>query len=88
MWAKCSSASTSPGSRPPAPVAIEVAALLMPPEDMTFRIAAVDYDGKSTLAAYKANPPKTPDEEQAFVAEHAPRLLSGVVILQGWIASL
>ena len=64
------------------------AALVMPPENLTFRIAAVDYDGKAALAAYLEKPPKTTEEEVAFVETNTVRLLSGIDILRNWIASL
>ena len=62
--------------------------LFMSPESLTLRVASVDYDGPATMQAYLDDPPKTAEDERAFVETHAPRLLMGVTRLQRWIESL
>ena len=63
-------------------------ALAMPPANLTFRIAAVDYDGKAALSAYQASPPRTPEEEAAFIERHAAPMMNGVERIRGWIDAL
>lgn len=62
--------------------------LIMPPESLTFRVASVDYDGEKAMAAYLDEPPKTAEQERAFVEAQAPRLVLGVERLRRWIDSL
>jgi len=64
------------------------ASLLMPPDSLTFRIAAVDYDGAAALADYQADQPTTPDAEAAFAERHAAPMMGGVETLRSWINSL
>ncbi len=61
---------------------------LMPADDLSFRVAFVDYDGAAALDAYRERPPRTGDEESAFVERYAPRMVDGVARLRAWIASL
>ena len=64
------------------------ASLLMPPESLTFRIAAVDYDGAAVMKAYEQERPQGLQAERAFVAQHAAGLLSGVERLRSFLDSL
>ena len=63
-------------------------ALLMPPESLTLRIAAVGYDGAAAMKAYQADPPTNGDEEKAFAEKHAAPMLAGVETLRRWIEGL
>ena len=63
-------------------------ALIMPPESLTFRIAAVDYDGPAAMAEYQSSPPSSPEAEKAFAEKHAGPMLGGVEKLRAWIEAL
>jgi len=63
-------------------------ALVMPPESLTFRIAAVDYDGAAALAAFQSSPPPSPEAELAFAEKHAGPMLAGVEKLRAWMEAL
>ena len=60
-------------------------AVVMPPEDLSCRVAATDYDGASALAAYRAEPPLTAAEEAAFVERYGASLLRGVTRTAAWL---
>ena len=62
--------------------------LIMAPSSLTFRVASVDYDGCAAMEAYRTEPPRTEEEEIAFVDTHGPRLLLGVERLRRFIEEL
>lgn len=60
-------------------------AVMARPDDYCARIAFVDYDGKVAFDNYRANPPQTPAEEEAFVRKNAPRMVAGIDKLQQYV---
>ena len=61
---------------------------LLDSDDLSFRVAFVDYDGAAAMQRYRAAPPATADEEAAFVEATAPRMIDGVARLRAWLDSL
>jgi len=53
-------------------------ALLLPEDDFSARCSYVDYDGEEALAGWRRNPPRTLDEQRAFVDKYCPLLVDGV----------
>ncbi len=62
--------------------------LILRPNDYGARIAFVDYDGKAAFNNYLRNPPKTKEEEIAFVKENATRMIRGVRSLKAYIEDI
>ena len=63
-------------------------ALIMPPESLTFRIAAVDYDGAASMADYQSSPPASPEAEKAFAEKHTGPMFAGVETMRAWMEAL
>ncbi len=63
-------------------------ACLLSPDNLSFRIAFVDYDGDAAMQRYRAAPPATADQEAAFVGAVAPRMVEGVTRLRAWVDAL
>jgi len=55
-----------------------------PPEELTARIAYVDFDGAKALAAVETLPPHSAVDD-AFLQIHCSHLLEGVTKLCGWV---
>ena len=55
------------------------------PDDYSFRVAFVDYDGEAAMAAYRAAPPATPAEVSDFFETKAPRMAEGLGRFQAWL---
>ncbi len=53
-------------------------ALLLPEDDLSFRCSYVDYDGQQVLRSWREEPPRTPEEEDAFMRRHCPLIVDGV----------
>lgn len=56
--------------------------------DFSARIAFVDYDGGKAMENYIKNPPKTPSEKIAFVENNAPRIVSGLKMIEKFLADI
>ena len=62
--------------------------LLLRPDDYGARLAFVDYDGKAAYERYKMDPPKSPEDEIAFVRENTPDMIRGFESLRAWVDDL
>jgi len=60
----------------------------LPAEDLSFRVAFVDYDGAAAMRRYRAERPAGPVAEAQFVEAAAPRMTEGVERLSRWIEAL
>ena len=60
-------------------------AIMQPPDIFCARIAFVDYNGKAAYDYYQNNPPSTEEDETAFVAKLAPRMLKGVQAIENFL---
>ena len=56
--------------------------LVLERTDFSARIAYVDYDGAKTFQNYVDNKPKTSSERLEFVKENAPKIVSGIVMIE------
>jgi aspartate aminotransferase len=57
-----------------------------PPEELTFRLSYVDFDGAAALEACARTPEREPLGE-AFLQAHCGRVLEGVELLAEWVAA-
>lgn len=60
-------------------------ACLLDPDDFGARIAFIDYEGKETFDSYKNNLPKTKSEEEEFVKQNAPMMVSSIRAMRDWV---
>ncbi|MEJ2259716.1 MAG: aminotransferase class I/II-fold pyridoxal phosphate-dependent enzyme, partial [Nitrosopumilaceae archaeon] len=56
--------------------------LVLERNDYRARIAYVDYNGKEIYQNYKNKNPKTPSEKLAFVESNAPKVVSGIKMIE------
>jgi len=56
--------------------------LVLERNDYRARIAYVDYDGKEVFQNYKNKNPKTSSEKSAFVESNAPKIVSGIKMIE------
>jgi aspartate aminotransferase len=56
--------------------------LVLERNDYRARIAYVDYDGKKVFQNYKNKNPKTSSEKSAFVESNAPKVVSGIKMIE------
>jgi len=63
-------------------------ALLLPPEDLSFRCSYVDYDGEGALERWRRRPPGTRVEEERFVRDSCPLLVDGVSNVRRFVSQL
>ena len=56
--------------------------LVLERTDFSARIAYVDYDGAKTFQNYVENKPKTSSERLEFVKENAPKIVSGIAMIE------
>ncbi|TDJ44488.1 MAG: hypothetical protein E2O52_08265 [Gammaproteobacteria bacterium] len=56
-----------------------------PPEDLTARIALVDFDGAGAMQAV-AQLPEGADPDEAFLRRHCEAVMNGVDRLCGWLS--
>jgi len=52
--------------------------LLLPPDDLRFRVSYVDYDGEAALRAWHDAPPQSRAEKRAFFERHCPLVVEGI----------
>jgi aspartate aminotransferase len=60
----------------------------MIPEELSIRIATVDYNGERALEQYRENPQKARDQPDMFVKRIAPHLVTAVEILEKFTKSV
>lgn len=52
--------------------------LLLQKDDFAVRASFVDYDGGSILAAWRKGQPSTPEEEESFIQNNCPLMVTGI----------
>ena len=62
--------------------------LVLERNDYRARIAYVDYNGKEVYQNYKNKNPKTPSEKLAFVESNAPKVVSGIKMIERFFEDL
>lgn len=62
--------------------------LLLPPEDFSARCSFVDYDGAAALALWRARPPASAQEMDAFVQAASPLVVDGVAAIGRYLEQL
>ena len=56
-----------------------------PADELTLRLALVDFDGGAALAAAKGHPPQGSDLDEAFLRQHCPKVVAGIEALCDWL---
>ncbi|AFS80861.1 class I/II aminotransferase [Candidatus Nitrosopumilus koreensis AR1] len=62
--------------------------LVLERTDFSARIAYVDYDGTKVYKNYQEQKPKTPSEKITFVENNAPKIVSGIKMIETFFESL
>ncbi len=62
--------------------------LILERTDFSARIAYVDYDGAKTYENFQNNPPKSASEEEEFVKINAPRVISGIKMIESYFENI
>ena len=62
--------------------------LILERTDFSVRIAYVDYDGAKTYENFQNNPPKSASEEEEFVKINAPRVVSGIKMIESYFENI
>ena len=62
--------------------------LVLERTDFSARIAYVDYDGTKAYENFKNNPPKSASDEEEFVKTNAPRVISGIKMIESYFENL
>ena len=62
--------------------------LVLERTDFSARIAFVDYDGSMVLQRYLENRPRSTSERTAFVEENAPKIVSGIKMIERFFGDL
>jgi aspartate aminotransferase len=62
--------------------------LILERTDFSVRIAYVDYDGANAYDNFQNNPPKSASEEEEFVKTNAPRVISGIKMIETYFENL
>ena len=62
--------------------------LILERTDFSARIAYVDYDGAKTYENFQNNPPKSASEEEEFVKINAPRVVSGIKMIESYFENI
>ncbi|WP_165394793.1 pyridoxal phosphate-dependent aminotransferase [Methanofollis fontis] len=60
-------------------------AIMLPQENLSLRIACVDYDGAAALEHYRSDPPRSSLDEVAFVNDAAPRMVDGITAIRRFV---